>query len=206
MYNGSARCVKEALPVHEPARLFFQGKFYPDRNLEELVEAMVFLRGRATLTLQGWSGIESRLRELVDELDLAETVHIIPPCPPADVVTSAAGYDVGVINHKPVSLNHRLSSPNKLFDYLSAGLAIVASDLPVFDLILADTGAGITFEPTGAEHTARVLSELISHPERIAEMKRRAVESCGRFSWEAQADILLGVYEGVVERRRVGRR
>lgn len=205
VYNGSTRCVSEAQPVHGPVRLFFQGKFYADRNLEQLVQAMTFLRGKATLTFQGWSGIEQRLHELVDELDLTDTVKFISPCAPADVVTSAAEYDVGIINHRPVSLNHRFSSPNKLFDYLSGGLAIVASDLPVFDLVLRDTGAGITFEPSSAEETARVLEELVDDPQRISEMKRNAVASCGRYAWATQARILLGVYERVAAHVRARR-
>lgn len=205
VYNGSTDRVTEAAPVHEPVRLFFQGKFHGDRNLEELVEAMTFLRGRATLTLQGWSGIESRLHGLVDELQLEETVRFVPPCSPAGVVASASEYDVGIINHRPVSMNHRFSSPNKLFDYLSAGLAIAASDLPVFALVLAETGAGITFEPCGAEQTARALGDLVEYPERIAAMKQNAVSTCARYSWEAQAEVLLGTYRGVARRRSAGR-
>jgi hypothetical protein len=62
LYNAPTDRVDRAAPVHRPVRLIFQGQFFYDRNLGELVRAMSRLRGRAVLTLQGWGEAEPELR------------------------------------------------------------------------------------------------------------------------------------------------
>jgi glycosyltransferase involved in cell wall biosynthesis len=198
VYNGASSCRASSVPTHSPVRVLFQGQFFADRNLEDLVTAMESLRGRAVLTLQGWGEVETSLRGLVDRLALKETVRFVEPVPPAGVVAAASDHDIGVINHKDLSLNHRFSSPNKLFDYMAAGLAIVASDLPVLRLVIEDARCGVLHEPTGPDALAGVLGRLVNAPDEIARMKENAVGACDRYSWAAQEKVLLDVYERVV--------
>jgi glycosyltransferase involved in cell wall biosynthesis len=204
VYNGASRCEPMAVPVHEPVRLLFQGQFFADRNLEELVHAMPLLKGRAVLTLQGWGGVEAALRALVQELRLAGTVVFAKPAEPEDVVIEAAAHDVGIINHLPLSLNHVYSSPNKLFDYMAAGLAIVASDLPVLRLVIEDAACGVLHPQAGPEALAEVIGRLVEDRETLARLKANAVSACRRYSWEAQSEVLVEAYASMSAARAKG--
>lgn len=191
VYNGSAVCLDAPQPVHDPVRLFFQGSFSPDRNLDTLVRAMAHLRGSAMLYLQGYGEMEEPLAALVRELGLEQSVVFVPPCEPADVVRSASDYDVGVICHLPTSLNHRLAAPNKLFDYMGGGLAIAGSDLPVIASIVGENGCGVLIDPSTPASLADGIAALLRDAVRITAMKAASARACRRYAWAEQAKTVL---------------
>lgn len=198
--NGARGCSAGSTVASGPVRMLFQGQFFFDRNIEAAVRCMPRLRGNATLTLQGWGEAELSLRALVAELGLEDCVEFIPPCGPLEVVESARGYDCGLILHKPLNLNHRFSSPNKLFDYLGAGLAVVAPSLPVFDEVIGSAGCGGIFSHDGDPSLCSVLEQLASDRSALEALKAKAVAACSSYSWAVQAERLLDVYGRVAGR------
>lgn len=202
IYNGPACRTDHAAAAHTPVRLLFQGAFTENRNLLTLVMAMPTLKGRAVLTLQGFGGIEALLREQVALLGLYDTVVFRPPVEPLRVVDSATEHDVGVICHLGTNVNMRSAVPNKLMDYLGAGLAVAASDLPGHRSILEGTGAGVFLDPSTPDTLASGLEALLDDPERMAEMKRAAVLLSREYEWPVQEQRLLDVYARVLAAKR----
>lgn len=202
VYNGGQVRVDRAQPVDGPIKILFQGQFFADRGIPELIEAVGELRGSVLLTLQGWGGIEDDLRRLVRERGLEASVSFVEPCSPMSVVECASRHDVGVINHHAWSLNHYLASPNKLFDYICAGLAVVAPDYPVFRAILADAGCGVLVPSSAAKDVASTLRGLVSDPERVLRLKSSAVAASPHYIWSTQAEKLVAVYVAAVDRNR----
>lgn len=194
-YNGGTHIVSEAKPVDGRVKLFFQGAFAHDRNNTELVEAMAELRDVATLTLQGWGQDEEEFKRIIKEHHLEDTVFIIDPCGPLEVVDSASNYDVGVINSKCIDVNFSHTLPNKLFDYMCAGLAIASTDLPPIKKIIDKAGCGITYAQEGVAHTAEVLRKLVSNPDEIMRMKQASLKAAPEYAWPAQAKKLARLYE-----------
>lgn len=194
LYNGGTHYVEAVTPVAELPRLFFQGAFATDRNNLELIQAMVHLKGKATLTLQGWGPDEEEFARLIKELHLEETVFVIPPCGPLEVVESASNYDIGIINSKCVDENFKNTLPNKLFDYMCAGLAIASTDLPPIKEIIDEHDCGITYEQKGAAHTASVLKKLVMDPDKIMAMKKASLAAAPYYAWPAQAIKLRELY------------
>jgi glycosyltransferase involved in cell wall biosynthesis len=198
IYNGPAEVMTSPSPIHEPVRLLFQGALQQDRNLAALAEAAGFLRGRVILTMQGFGGVGNELRTRVAELGLDDVVTFVPPASPLQIVESAWEHDVGVITYKADSLNLQNAVPNKLMDYLGAGLALAASDLPGHRSVLEGTGAAVFIDPSSSETIAEGLSQLVADPARIAQMKRAALETAERYAWPVQAKRLIEVYESVI--------
>ena len=195
LYNGGATIVSSTVPVSTPVKLFFQGIFASTRNNVELIYAMRHLRGKATLTLQGWGSDEGILRDTIAKLSLEDIVTIIPPVSPLKVVESASHYDVGVINAIPTNENLVHGLPNKFFDYMCGGLAIASTSLPSVKEIIDETGCGITYEPKGVEYTAHALEELVSDPRRIQVMKEASLVAAPYYAWPAQAEKLTELYD-----------
>ncbi|MCL2680115.1 MAG: glycosyltransferase family 4 protein [Coriobacteriia bacterium] len=194
LYNGGTRVAGRTRPVHDPVRLFFQGAFAADRNLLELVAAMDTLRGRATLTLQGWGQDAEAIQHLITQMALQQTVKVIPPVAPFEVVAAAEDYDVGIINSLAKDENFLVTLPNKLFDYMCAGLAIASSNLPPIAEIVQKESCGIVYEQKGVEHTAQVLGDLVADREQIMRMKEASLAAAGQYAWARQAEKLVDLY------------
>jgi glycosyltransferase involved in cell wall biosynthesis len=173
--------------------VLYQGGFTPHRGLQTLVRsAGELVRGR--IVLMGWGRLEEELRELVLQEGIGDRVRIVDPVPPAELVAYAAGASIGVIPYEPVGLNNTYTTPNKLFDYMAAGLPVVASRLPELTRFVEQGGMGLSFTPGDPTSLATALNEILVDPERYARMRARAREAALRYTWERESPKLLALY------------
>ena len=167
-----------------PLRAIYQGAFGTGRPLEDLLEA-VRRAPSVHVTLRVSRSTPATLQpELPD--DLFERIDVRDAVRPDEVVSALHGHHVGLLFDRPLTLNAELSAPNKLFEYLMAGLAIVAPRLPGLRWI-EDEELGVLFEPGSAQSFADALERLAADHERLATLRanarRAAVE---RYNAEAQ--------------------
>ncbi|MCG3189378.1 MAG: hypothetical protein LKCHEGNO_01752 [Burkholderiaceae bacterium] len=104
----------------------------------------------------------------------------------------------GVILFHPEP-NHVNAQPNKIFEYMSAGLPVLASDFPLWRELLVETGAGRCVNPLDAEAIAHSLHELLgdlSTARKMGECGRRAVET--RFHWGHEEAKLFSLYREIL--------
>jgi glycosyltransferase involved in cell wall biosynthesis len=116
----------------------------------------------------------------------------------ADLVKTASEADIGVIPYIPFCLNNRLCLPNKLFEYMMAGLAVVGSDLPELRHIIRGHQIGGVFSPEKPRDIARAINELLLDTPRLDAMKRNALRAAHElYNWEVEGKVLLMAYESV---------
>jgi len=175
--------------------VLYQGGFAPNRGLETLVRAAHGLE-RGTIVLMGWGPAEEDLRALIAREGVEERVRIAAPVPPEEVVARAAEATVGVIPYEPVGLNNTYTTPNKLFDYMAAGLPVAASRLPELTRFVEGGSLGLTFAPGDPAALSAVLNEMLEDPDRLAAMRRAAREAARRYTWEQESEKLLALYDG----------
>lgn len=173
--------------------VLYQGGFAEHRGLPELVRAAhSFEQGH--LLLMGWGRLEDELRDQIAREGLAGRVHLVPRATPAELPALTAGADVGIIPYRPVGLNNTFTTPNKLFEYIAAGLPVAGSRLPELVRFLEGLGLGVTFDPGRPTDIASAVNRLLSDDDLRAGMRERALEVRERFTWERQADTLLSIY------------
>lgn len=189
---------------HRPPRVLFQGAFLPNRNLVGLVRAFALMKHEATLTLMGFGEQADSLRALAAELGIVHKVSVVPPVDPTEVVDAASEFDVGVICYRADTPNLVATVPNKLLDYLGAGLALVVSDLPGHRSVLDGTDAALFVDPASPIAIARGLDEVVSDLDLLRRMKEASALLAETYVWERQGEVLVDVYRGVLERK--GRR
>lgn len=109
-----------------------------------------------------------------------------------------AGSRAGVILYQPAE-NHCESQPNKLFEYMAAGLPVIASDFPLWREVVEGSGCGICVAPSDAEAAGEAAAFLINDPERAQRMGacgRRAVEE--RYNWAIEKEQLFSLYKELI--------
>jgi glycosyltransferase involved in cell wall biosynthesis len=201
LINGSVKAMSEPTEPHEPLRLIHQGKFYRDRHLEDLIEAVLRHRGRAVLALQGWGEAEDDIRAFISARGAEDVVRIVPPVPLEEAVVSASAHDVGLIDVWPDSMSHRWAGSNKLFDYMGAGLAMVVTNLDFTRQVVEAAGCGMVVDPPTVDAFADAIGWLVQNPGEVARMKRNAVAAAPRYTWDGQAEVLYGLYRVALGKR-----
>ena len=176
-------------------RVVYQGGLGPGRPLEDLLDA-ASAEG-VELTIRIRMADPDELRATVAKRGLGDRVHVADPVPPAQVLEALGDFDVGLIFDRPGTRNSALSTPNKFFEYLMAGLAVVAPHLETLGPLVLDEGIGATYDPDRPAELRATLEELARDRERVAAMRRRARElALGRLNAEAAADTLAAAWEG----------
>lgn len=174
--------------------LVYAGGFIAGRGLENLVAAAHMLPV-TRLVMIGWGPVEPQLRAMAGRPGVRDNVTFFGAVDPDEVVALAAGGDVGLAPYLPVGLNNVLAAPNKLFEYLHAGLAVAASDLPDIRRIVTEHQVGELFDAADPSSIAAAVRRLTAFPDRLRTTRAKASEAAERFTWEAQAAVLLELYE-----------
>ncbi|MEW6750920.1 MAG: glycosyltransferase family 4 protein [Candidatus Latescibacterota bacterium] len=176
--------------------VLYQGGFLTDNGLAEQVRAAAGF-GRSALVLLGDGPCEGDLRRLVRQLDLAERVHFIRRVSFPQLHSYTCSADLGLCLIKGTGQSFRDSLPNKLFEYLMAGLPVLASDFPEMRRILAQTRAGETAAPDDPSAIAERVCDLLGDAQRRGTYRAAALQAARELNWEAEAPRLLQVYAGL---------
>jgi len=125
--------------------------------------------------------------------------HVLDAVPPDALPEWVASADVGVMPIQASTLNHRLSTPNKLFECLAAGTPVVVSDFPdMRRIVLEDPEGplGATCDPTSPASVAAAIRDVLDHdPADTADLRARCLRAAhDRWSWEAESARLVALY------------
>ncbi len=112
-----------------------------------------------------------------------------------DVARLLGSARAGLVLFLPLP-NHVDAQPNKMFEYMSAGLPIIASDFPLWRQIVAGTGCGLLVNPLDPSAIARSLCWVLDHPVEAEAMGRNGQEAVHKiYNWEREATQLVGLYK-----------
>ncbi|WP_414578364.1 glycosyltransferase family 4 protein [Anabaena sp. CCY 9402-a] len=106
---------------------------------------------------------------------------------------------VGLVIFHP-ERDHLEALPNKLFEYMAAGLPIVASDFPLWREIIEGVGCGLLVNPLDPQEIAKAIQYLLENPEVSAAMGRRGQEAVRtQYNWEIESQKLLDFYHKIYQ-------
>jgi glycosyltransferase involved in cell wall biosynthesis len=182
----------------QASTLVYAGAVTSGRGLEQAIAALPRAPGVALRVLgPGSEPYRARLAELAAERGVADRVKLAPPVAPAEVVGELAGAAAGLALIQPSCLSYELCLPNKLFEYLAAGLPALAADLPAIRAFVAANGTGLVVPPADTDAIARAMLEIVE-PERNRELRAAVATASAEHSWEREAEVLSDLYRGAV--------
>jgi glycosyltransferase involved in cell wall biosynthesis len=146
------------------------------RGLGDGLKALSLLPSDVRLHVQGRLSEEdhAQLERVTQELGVRERVVVHPPYQPHEAITVAAPYRIGLCLEQSGCRNHDLTVSNKMFDYMMAGLAVIASDLPGLRDVIGRSGGGLLYRRDDAEDLAAKLRSLYDDRELLDQLAARA--------------------------------
>lgn len=167
----------------------YQGALSHGRRIEQLIR--VFNRAGPTrhLVLMGYGELEEIVRAAAAQY---ENVHFHPAVVPTEVLKVTAGADIGICGGENVCLSYFYSLPNKLFEYLAAGLPVMVPRWPEMTRVVERSACGWVVDESDEAWLAAV-SGVAAHD--LEALRARAEGAADAFSWQAEERGLLSVYE-----------
>jgi len=176
--------------------------FNNTRGVHILLKAVARCQRKVHLVLQGLIPAEQKVvfETYLRELHLQGKVSLLPPAEPYQIVASLRGYDVGLIGELAQEENQQLTSSNKLFDFLNAGLAVIASDLPGLNETIKEYKTGYTYPSGDYLKLAELIDSLAFDRRTLADFKKKSKDIAEKeLFWEHDYDK---VWESMLSKRK----
>lgn len=178
--------------------LIYQGGLSPNRNLENLIRSMTYVRdNRAILIILGNGELQGKLLRSVKRCDLGRRVFLIPAVPQEELLSVTAQATLGVIPYTSTCLNTFYCTPNKLFEYIAAGIPLLVSDLPELRKIVVDYNLGWVADLTSPEKIAAAIDRALAVDSDLRQRRESAVSAFETLCWEEEEKKLINLYEGL---------
>ncbi|WP_345972581.1 glycosyltransferase family 4 protein [Sulfurimonas diazotrophicus] len=181
---------------HKHQELCYIGGISKIRGIDEVVQAMGSVPS-GILTLAG-SFAPASLETEVKKYAGWKRVNFVGYLDREGVRDVMARSMAGVVTFLPAH-NHIDSQPNKMFEYMSAGIPVIASNFPLWRSIIEKNYCGLCIDPLDPTAIANAMQYILSHPEeaeRMGRNGREAVET--KYNWSAEETKLMDIYAGLL--------
>lgn len=174
--------------------LLFQGWVHEMRGICDLVRSLSNVHEHVHLVLLGYGQMDL-MRSTAQDAGVSDRLHILPAVPWDELLHWTASADAGVIPYQKSDLNNYLCSPNKLFEFILAGLPIIASDFPFLKDVVRGNEFGVTEDLESTDGFSRAIN-LMFEPEndRSEKFRQNIIREADKWSWQAMEPILLDVF------------
>jgi glycosyltransferase involved in cell wall biosynthesis len=180
----------------------YQGNIQADRQLDNVVRAAAFLKTDIEIVLMGQVAdiTLSELEALARDEGVTDRIRFLPPVSYKELLEWTTSADIGLILYSPDrSSNVKMCLPNKLFEYLMAGLPVLASSLDAVEEILNTYDAGRIVPSLAPEDLADAINALLDDQDALERMRRNALNAAQQdLCWEQERSQLLRLYQDVL--------
>lgn len=167
-----------------------------NRGGEEAVEAMKYVENALLLIIGGGDVIDV-LKKMTEDMKLTDKILFIPKLPFDSLFEYTIKADIGLTIDKDTNINYRFSLPNKLFDYINAGVPVLASPLVEVKSIVGTYKVGELIENHDPQHIAGCINKMLENNEMLKAYRQNCIIAKKDLCWEKEkirlADFLSDI-------------
>lgn len=180
--------------------LLYQGGFIEKRKLENLIYISKYLNN-SKLVMLGWGTTEKQLKKLAEDLGLLdEKVFFIPKISQKELISYTSSATIGIIPYDGYDLNTKYCTPNKLFEFVCAGIPIVYNDnLHTVDNIIKSYKIGFSIDVNDYENTAKQIDELVNDNDRLVKFRDNVKITREVLNWDNEKIKILNIFKDLHE-------
>jgi glycosyltransferase involved in cell wall biosynthesis len=177
--------------------LIYTGGLTRHRGIKQIVQALEYVKTpRTRLILLG--GRKSSEASLIQSLPGWEEVDYYAQVPFEEVYRHMQLAAIGLVCNQPVH-SYDSAQPNKMFEYMAAGLPVIASHFDLWREVIEGNECGVTVDPTSPSEIAKAIDYLLDQPELRRLMGRNAQKAVReKYSWEAEGQKLISFYQEIL--------
>lgn len=180
--------------------LLFQGGLSKGRHLETLVHAMKYINNQCIdLVILGDGQVRKALERLALSLGIKHRVYFHPAVPQDELLEYTQSADVGVIPYQATCLNNLYCTPNKLFEFIAAGIPILGGDLPEINHIVLKHQLGFTGNISGPNEFAHLIDEVFRNEVQLEVWRKNSLIAQQEFSWRNEEQKLLQIFRNLIQ-------
>jgi len=182
----------------EPAVAYYGG-ISEERGIREMLAAMELLPRSLSLKLElgGWFYV----KEQEAELTAGPSWRLVKWHGELDrdgIASLLNRVQIGLVVLHPDEA-YLTSQPTKLFEYMAAGIPVIASDFPLWRSIIEGAGCGLLVNPYSASGIASAIERLIRNPSEAEAMGKRGRKAAEElYSWSNEERVLLTFYSSLL--------
>lgn len=188
--------LRDELGIPPEAKVvLYQGRIAAGRGVDVLFDAVQSLPGMVAVAL-GDGPLLEKYRQRAKSGQW-QGVYLPGKVPLADLPAYTASADLGLVLIQPACRSYELSLPNKLFEYIQAGIPVIGSDLPEIARVIREYGVGEVVKADDPQGLAAAIRQLIGDPDRYARAKANTRRAAQVFNWENEGKKLLALYQQI---------
>ncbi|MED1202803.1 glycosyltransferase [Heyndrickxia acidicola] len=183
--------------------LLYQGGMQEGRGLDKLIKAAP-LFSEGVLVFIGDGKMKPALELLVEKMKLQDKVKFLPKVPLKELPEYTRNAYIGFQVLNNVCFNHYSASSNKLFEYLMAGVPVVACSFPEIQRVVEKEKVGICIDSHDFQDIAFGVNFILENTKIHDEMKRNCFRASKNYNWETEKHKLLSTYSSLFGRIQSG--
>ena len=167
-----------------------------DRGIEETVEAMQYLEN-VCLMIIGNGDVIPKLKKRVLELKLENSIIFKGRMPYHEMIQYTQHAQLGLTLDKDTNINYKFSLPNKLFDYIHAGIPILATRIIEVEKIIKKYNIGLFIENHEPKHIAKQIRSALNNEKLKAKWRLNINLAANELHWGFEEKLLKEMYKKI---------
>lgn len=178
--------------------VLYQGGIEKAYGIDGLIEAFSSVTPPSVLVILGDGPDTDKFKKLSEELGIQSRVYFQQAVPVEVLLNYTADGTIGVVNTRRNCLNSEYCLPNKLFEYLQAGLPVAVNDLREVSALVKRYDVGEVFPDGSSQALAATLNSMLSDNEKLNRYRNAVNVATKELNWDNEKKKLIALYANIL--------
>lgn len=165
------------------------------RGMEQMIEAAKCFNDDMALVFLGGGKTEKQAQEMVSKYNLKDKIYFLPSVQPGEIIPTIKSADLGLALTQKISSSYYYSLPNKLFQYIAAGMPVLGSNFPEYKKIILQNSIGEAVDPSKPKLIAEKIIKMLKKGNQKKYRQNLVGLAKEKYNWSIEEKKLLNFYK-----------